>query len=202
MQKEENLKDRSRLNNFEKLFKQFHPALVGYAYNYLKSKEDALEVVQDVFVSIWNKREELQLDDTLKAYLYTATRNKSLNFLQKKKLPTVAFNSAIHDGQSENPVDEAMETAELEAELYDEIYKLPEKCREIFLLSRQDGKTYKEIAEQLNISVKTVENQISIALKRIRKRLFEFNKSGKILLLLLILLTLFGGKAAESGIIN
>lgn len=159
-----------------------------------------MEVVQDVFVSIWNKRDELTLDQNLKAYLYTATRNKSLNFLQKKKLPTVSFSPAIHDGQVEKPADEVMETNELEIALYDEIYQLPEKCRKIFLLSRQEGMSYKEIAVKLNISVKTVENQIGIALKRIRKRLFDFNESGKMLLLLLIYLTLFGGKLPQIGI--
>lgn len=197
MQKEEKLKERSRLNSFENLFRQFHPALVAYAYNFLKSREDAMEVVQDVFVSIWNKRDELQFDAGLKGYLYAATRNKSLNYIQKKKLPTVTFSPALHDGQSENPADEALETAELEVALYDEIYQLPEKCRKIFLLSRQEGMTYREIAESLNISIKTVENQIGIALKRIRKRLIEFNNAGKIGLLLLILLTFFGGILPE-----
>lgn len=201
MQKEEKLKERSRLESFEKLFKQYHPALVAYAHQYLKSKEDAMEVVQDVFMSIW-KRDDLTFDNNLKGYLYTATRNKSLNALQKKKLPTVSFSAAIHDGQTDNPSDEALEVEELKAELYDEIYNLPEKCRQIFLLSRQQGKTYNEIAEQLNISVKTVENQISIALKRLRRRLFEHNNPGHTLPLLLIFLTLFGGEALKNGILS
>ena len=195
------MKNISLLEKFEKLFRQYQPALVSYAYNYLKSREDALEVVQDVFVSIWNKRGELALDQSLKGYLFTATRNKSLNFLQKKKISTVSFNAAVHDGQVEKPSHERMEAQELETALYDEIYQLPAKCRQIFLLSRQDGMTYAEIANQLNISVKTVENQISIALKRLRKRLADYNNTGKMVFVLIILLSLFGGTILENGIL-
>ena len=112
-----------------------------------------------------------------------------------------SFNAAIHDGQLEEPSDETMEAQELKTLLYDEIYRLPTKCRQIFLFSRQEGMTYAEIANQLNISVKTVENQISIALKRLRKRLRDHNSTGKMLLVLIILLSLFGGTILENGIL-
>jgi RNA polymerase sigma-70 factor (ECF subfamily) len=166
------LKKPSQITELERLFEQFHGVLVAYAYGFLKSPEDAKEIVQDVFISVWNNRERLQLESDLKAYLYAATKNKCLNFIQKRKLPTVSLNIATADANTDYNPEAELEVAELRAEIFDEVSKLPVKCREIFILSRQDGMSHKKIAQYLGISEKTVENQIGIALKRIRQRLY------------------------------
>lgn len=162
---------------FEQLYKEYQPRLVAFAWQYLKSSENAKEVVQDVFIAIWNNRDNLREDGNLKSYLFTATKNKCLNFLEKKRLKTVSISN-----QSENdrPVlqvpsgeissDETMELNELRASIFDEVQQLPPKCKQIFVLSREEGFSHKEIASQLGVSPKTVENQIGIALKRIRVR--------------------------------
>ncbi len=200
----------------ERLFRQYQPMLVSFAWQYVKSAEDAREVVQEVFLSVWNNREHLREDGNLKAYLFTATRNKCLNWLEKKRLrivsmdedpgperPKAQFPDSSPDGS------EMLELAELRAVIFDEVQKLPAKCREIFILSRVEGLSHKEIGERLHISPKTVENQIGIALKRIRQRLHRFDGAfadGKIPFWLVFALFLpqilegFGGSLPAQGI--
>ena len=189
-----------RITEFEKIFRRYQPMLVAYANQMLRSTEDAKEVVQDVFVSVWKNRDHIRLDG-LKSYLYTATRNKCLNFIQKKKLPTVPINIAAIDANTEVDSAEAMEAMELRTILFEEVQQLPKKCKAIFLLSRQEGLSHKEIANQLGISEKTVENQIGIALKRLRKRLQEYRHPGSSALISIILLFIFGGSTWLNGII-
>lgn len=179
--------------------------LVSFAYNYLKSGEDAKGIVQEVFISVWNNRENLRLDGNLKSYLFTATRNKCLNFLEKRRIKTVSLD-APQPG-TEQPLEhffiadqagteEAMELAELKAVIFDEVQKLPPKCREIFILSRQEELSHKEIAEKLKISTKTIENQIGIALKRIRKRLSDYKQQEQSGTLFFISIVLIAGLAS------
>lgn len=146
--------------------------LVAYACQYLRSEEDAREAVQDVFMGVWNNREHLQLDESLKPYLYTATRNKALNYLNRRRLAAVSIEEAPVYASERPKVEAAMEAEELKALIYDEVRRLPERCREIFLLSRREGLSNREIAERLAVSEKTVENQMTIALKRLRARVY------------------------------
>lgn len=168
---------REQINLLESLFKKFQPMLVSFAYNYLKSSEDSKGVVQEVFIAVWNNRENLRLDGNLKSYLFTATKNKCLNFIEKKRLKTISLDNAPGDFSPASRIasdtpdsNEVMAAEELRAVIFDEIQNLPPKCRAVFILSREEGLSYKEIAEKLGVSTKTVENQIGIALKRIRKR--------------------------------
>ncbi len=150
--------------------------LVAYANQYLRSPEDAREVVQDVFVGVWNNREHLAYDDSLKPYLFTATRNRTLNHLRKRREKTVALDEVGEAAAAVKSEGEAqMEAEEMRALIFDEVNRLPERCRRIFLLSRQEALSYREIAERLDVSVKTVENQIAIALKRLRARVTTGN---------------------------
>jgi RNA polymerase sigma-70 factor, ECF subfamily len=166
------LENVAHISLIEQLFKTYHAGLVAFADQYVRSPEDAREIVQDVFISVWNNRESIDREGNLKAYLFTATRNKCFNFLQKRKLSTVSIETTVVNPATEYGVEAQIDAAELRAEIYDEVRLLPEKCREIFLLSRRDGLSYKEIAQKLDVSDKTVENQIGIALKRIRRRLY------------------------------
>lgn len=161
---------------FEQLFRQHQPALVAFANTFTRSPEDAREVVQEVFISVWQNVETLRPDDNLRSYLFTATRNKSLNFLAKKRLPTVDAEPVVVERRHSTHNEGASDVGELQSVIYGEVQKLPEKCREIFILSRQEGLSYKEIAERLDVSPKTVENQISIALSRLKKVVDEYQQ--------------------------
>ncbi len=173
------MKPSFQIQHLEQLYKLHQPALLRYANGFLRSSEDAREVVQDVFMAVWRNRSDMDLKGNLKAYLYKATRNKCLNFLQKRRLSVVSLDAnPVEQGRDEN-IEAEMEAAELQAAIASYIQQLPPKCREIFLISREEGLSYKEIAERLDISVKTVENQIGIALKKLRERLFAEHPSAR-----------------------
>lgn len=138
---------------------------------YVKSQEDALEIVNDAFMVIWEKRDELKIDSALKPYLYTVVRNKCLNLIKKKKLDAITMEDgfeAIADVPDPQEIMEAKQTEELVNHL---IELLPPKCKQIFILSRKEFLSNKDIAAILEISDKTVENQITIAIRFIKKGL-------------------------------
>lgn len=156
---------------FEQLFRQYYKELVLFAQSYLKSAAEAEEVVQDVFVGRWENRDTLTIHHSERAFLYTAVRNQCLNHLKHNKVrDRHAVFVAEHSDIQNAPTDEK----ELSALIAVAIANLPPKCREIFELSRFDGLKYKEIAEQLGISEKTVENQMGKALKMMRDQLSDF----------------------------
>ena len=124
------------------------------------------------------------------SYLYTATRNKCLNFIQKRRLSVVSLDASPIEQGREDTIEAEMEAAELQQAIAGYIQELPDKCKAIFMLSRGEGLTYKQIAKQLDISVKTVENQIGIALKKIRERLFAEHPATKHMLSVLISLAI------------
>ena len=130
------------------------------------SKNVAEELAMDIFIYLWENRETFQIQLSLKAYLFQAAKNKCLNELRKKK-ETVGL-----DGVEVSTINTSVSTLETE-ELYrliqEAVFSLPDKCRNIFLLSRSENLTNQEIARRLNISVKTVEGQITTALKKIKK---------------------------------
>jgi RNA polymerase sigma-70 factor, ECF subfamily len=159
---------------FSFIFHQFYKELCRYALQMIRIEESAEEVVQETFVKIWEKRKELHITTSFKAYLYTAVRNRSINYLKSKFAQTkqTDIDSVVHPHHSD--VETTLEGKELQEILNQAISLLPEKCRIIFNLSRQTGLSYAEIAEQLNISIKTVENQMGIALKKLREYLHKY----------------------------
>ena len=138
---------------------------------YVGNIDDAKNIVHDAFIALWDRYHELPGDTNYKAYLYTAVRNRSLNYVRdrKKVIP-------LNPGHVERPdLDQnPMELNELEREIAYAIALLPERCQEVFLLSRQEGLKYQEIADRLGISLKTVEAQMSKALGMLREHLGEF----------------------------
>lgn len=172
------LSEHTATEQLKALFYRFQPMLVAYANRYLRSEEDAREAVQDVFLGVWNNRGHLQMDESLRSYLFTATRNKALNYLEKRKLEAVPLDAAFQQESHDPGVEEQLQAEETKAIIFDEVNRLPERCREVFLLSRNEGLSYREIAERLALSEKTVENQISIALKRLRARVYGEGGSG------------------------
>lgn len=135
----------------------------------------AEEIVEDVFIQLWGKRDNLKLTDTFRSYLFTSVKNRSINYLKSKygrihfeDLDSVAGNSPEASPETE------MQVKELEAAIQQAIEKLPPRCRTIFSLSRNGGYTTAEISKQLRISKKTVQAQISIAMTKIRSSLHSF----------------------------
>lgn len=157
---------------FEKLFHLFYPQLCVFSNSYVKSLDFARDVVQEVLIKIWDNRENFYINQSLKAYLYTAVRNQSLNFIQQKKqierlelrlIKQQELNSTI---KKEEP-----DTDELTQKIWKLVDKLPERRRTIFILYRKHGLSYSEIAEVMDIARKTVENQMGKSLKFLREQL-------------------------------
>lgn len=136
---------------------------------YVKNQDDASEIVNDAFIALWEKRNQLALDDSIKSYLYTIVKNKSINFLKKKRMvfeETDVLTSIVN----KNPnIQEQLEGKEMEHLIFKTIDKLPRKCKQIFILSRKEQLSNKEIGEIMGITPKTVENQITIAIKSIKQ---------------------------------
>ena len=160
---------------FEKVFKTHFNSLYKYAYTLLKNESAAEEVAQQVFFKIWEKRESLPEETMLKAYLYRAVHNESLNAIKRQKVRTGYQMYAV--SSTEPALDNAagkVNMAELQQELHKALNELPEQCRVIFQMSRFEDMKYKEIAEELKISPKTVENQMGKALRILREKLAHY----------------------------
>ena len=163
------------MNEFEDVFRANYRDLCSYAVYYLKDKDEAEEAVQDVFVSLWEKREQLQITTSIRSYLFRSVYNYSMNKLKHEKVKRAY--EAHHEHTAErahNPVTGRIFGKELEKRIAQAIETLPEKCREIFMLNRFQHLKYAEIAEHLDLSVKTVENQMGKALKVLREELKEY----------------------------
>ncbi|QHT67643.1 RNA polymerase sigma-70 factor [Rhodocytophaga rosea] len=160
---------------FEKVFKSYFKALHAYAFTILKEDEIAEEMVQVVFMKIWEKKEGLSIQTSLKAYLYRSVYNESINYLKHQKVKLKYKTHAAH--QMKHETDNAsnqVQHQELEDRLHKALNELPEGCRTIFQLSRFEELKYQEIADKLQISIKTVENQMGKALKILRLKLVDF----------------------------
>ena len=156
---------------FNKAFDLYYSRLCFFADKILHDFDLSRSLVQQVFVDLWIKRSRLQVD-SLQSYLYQSVRNASLDVLKHKK--TESKYLATLEKEEAVQLTDLMEDAELADRINRAIQNLPEKCREIFILCRFDELKYAELAARLNISVKTVEMQISIALKKLRKELSDY----------------------------
>jgi len=157
------------------LFRSHFKGLCIFAAGYVKDEEAAREIVQDTFVSLWEKRLTIDPSRPVKSYLSTTVRNKCLNYLRDHKKfsrDLLAIENLSYEMTVEQP-DTLVET-ELRDRIVHAMDELPEKCREIFHLSRHQNMKYLEIADKLQISVKTVETQMSKALQHMRIRLSEY----------------------------
>lgn len=169
---------------FEIVFKQYYQLLCNYAYTFLHDRVEAEEVVQSAFLAFWEKRQWMAVTTSVKAYLFTMVRNVSLNALKHKKVELKHAQEELTRGErSVDALGQTIYAKELEEQIHKAIDELPETCKLIFRMSRFEELKYAEIADQLNISVKTVENQIGKALKIMREQLRDY------LPLLLVLMT-------------
>lgn len=161
-----------KLKEFEAVFRELFIPLCRFAYTFLKDQDISKEIVHDVFVRIWEKKDEIHLDTPLKSYLYTSVRNRSLNYLRDNSKIVKEDISNYHD-LTKDSMEQAdiLELQELEERINISLNNLPEKCAQVFRMNRFDGLRYKEISKKLNISVKTVETHMSKALKLLREDL-------------------------------
>lgn len=154
---------------FKQLFKHYYTALLRFAIAITKEKEPAEEIVGDQFVNIWNKRASITNISNLKLYLYIAVRNRCLNFIRRNgNIYTITpeqTGTAFHD-VTPDP-ENIMIASELLRAVNKAILELPPKCREVYTLVKEDGLSYKEVAELLNISPRTVENHIATAVRKL-----------------------------------
>ena len=158
--------------NIDLLFQQLYRPLCIYALHYLQDTDASEDVVQDAFVRLIEKMQDGHQVDNTKSYLYTSVRNSCIDILRKGK----QTESVILPQDTNGPItdEEAAERSLHEAELWTAIDTLPKRCREVFLMAKRDGRKYREIAETLNISEKTVEHQVSKALKILRGKADDF----------------------------
>lgn len=161
---------------FTEIYDRFQGLMYVYACKICKDMDEAEDLVQDVFISLWDKRHTFQVHTSLRAYLYSAVRYKFINLLDHKRVRShylESFQRFIDRG--EELIDHYIREKEFTALIEKEIALLPQKMREVFMLSRQAGLSNKEIAGRLNITEKTARNQVNNALKQLRIKLGLWN---------------------------
>lgn len=166
--------DYSDINEFEKFFKTQYQSLLQFATYYVHDIDTAEDVVQDVFYQLWNHRDELHKIENMESYIRTAVKNQALKKIRNRKTRNIASIIDLDFETSEATPLELPENRELQKIISKSINNLPPKCRRIFQLSRFEHLTYSQIAEVESISVKTVETQMSRALKYLRKKILPY----------------------------
>ncbi len=161
---------------FDNLFRYLYPRLVRFAFKYVKNKAVAGDIVQDAFVILWEKREELDPQKSVKAYLYSIVRNRSLNYLRDHSSETVGLESLKSTQLKTTDNTDQHEEEQLVDLLREWIEDLPQRQQEAFELSRFDGLDHDEIAGVMEVSSNTVNNHIVSALKHLRSRYDVYQK--------------------------
>jgi RNA polymerase sigma-70 factor (family 1) len=179
----------NRLRNGEEaayqvLFNEYYKVLTVFANKYLKDLEESKELVQDLFVHLYERRDNLDINSSLKSYLFRSTHNRCINYINAQKIRNkyaehVSFTADV----KENSLEDEVTSIELENVLYKAISDLPPKCRSIFKMNRFEGLSNSEIAEKLKLSKRTVETQISKALKILRVKMEPYMAAGSMIFL-------------------
>jgi len=160
---------------FELLFHFYYSGLVVYTSQFTADRNDAEEIVQDFFVRFWQRHQQIIPSDSFKNYFFLSVKNSSLNYLKHKKIEA-RYLQELSDLSNQHPVydPDLYLVTELQERIKNSINLLPEKCREIFMMSRVQGMKNDEIAKDLNLSKRTIETQISNALKVLRVELKDY----------------------------
>lgn len=168
------------------IFRKYYSFLCQSVYRIISDKQITEDLAQEVFYELWRKREQLKINSSLKAYLKRAALNKALNYIRDQKIDF--RNAPEKEGltSKEATIIQELAANNLQQEIDQAIDSLPEKCRLVFVLSRYEEMSYQQIADHLDISIKTVENQISKALKSLRKALAKHLPLGLIFVLEMI----------------
>ena len=154
---------------FETLFRAYYEPLCRYANQFVENMETSEEIVQDLFYILWKDRDKLQIFTSVNGYLYRSVKNKSLQHIEKLAVRDAYLKIHTEDSimETSTPLEE-LEYKELEQQIEKTLCRLPGRRQKIFRMNRMEGKKYNEIAQELNISVKTVEAEISKALRELR----------------------------------
>lgn len=160
---------------FEMLFHRYYGNLCLYATKILSDDTAAEEVVQDFFVKFWEKKEQTNIDTSIKNYLFRSIKNQCLNFIKHSVIKKNYIKNQEIDFQPNVDYEDSFIEVDLAKKIEESINSLPKKRREIFKLSREEGLKYREIAERLNISIKTVEAQMGLAIKNLREKLKDYD---------------------------
>jgi RNA polymerase sigma-70 factor (ECF subfamily) len=163
---------------FDEIFRTWYAPLVRLAERFVGTQAVAEELVQDVMLEMWRRRELLAEEGSPQAYLYRSTRNRALNHLRHARVEQRAAPKLADPGSREAPAPAQVVAQELDSAVRSAIDGLPDRCRQVFQLSRVHGLKYSEIATTLGISVKTVEAQMGRALRELRERLAEWLPEG------------------------
>ncbi|MBV6641518.1 MAG: RNA polymerase sigma-70 factor [Cyclobacteriaceae bacterium] len=174
---------------FEKLFREYFPYLCAFARKYVSDEADCKDIVHNVFLNLWQRHEGLDLSESLKSYLFKSVYNRCLNHIRDQK--KILHKDLEYEPDALSAYAESnnyLEESELEMRIKRAVDNLPEKCRKIFILNRFQEKKYSEIAEIQGVSVKTIEAQMSKALKLLREQLIDY------LVVLIILFQVYLGR--------
>lgn len=163
---------------FDTIFRQHYAPLVIVAVSILHDRGTAEDVVQDVMLELWRRREALAIETTLRSYLFRATRNRALNRIRHEQVTRRAEPLLAPDPAVQPAADRRLHEHEIAGAVQRAVAELPARCREVFELSRVQGLKYAEIADVMNISIKTVEAQMGKALRLIRERLAPWLPQG------------------------
>lgn len=159
---------------FTQVYTMYTEKLLGWAFNILQDREECMDIVQDVLLSVWLNRETLDIHTSLEGYLFTAVRNQVFKTIRHGKVRERVFEQIERRIWGEAVAENGFAQRDLQARLAASIEDLPEKTREVYRLSREQNLSYQQIAELLSISPKTVEYHLSQALKKIRTSLGDF----------------------------
>lgn len=157
--------------SFDLLFRRYYSALCKFAFLYVKDSDQSQELVQDVFVAVWQEASSRSVDN-IKSYLFTTVKNQALNHIAAEKRHASLL-QANYSQQAEDTANEA-DIEAFNTLLHQKMADLPEKCREIFMLTKLEGLSYEEVADYLQVSVKTIENQMGIAFKKLRENMLPY----------------------------
>lgn len=170
--------------DFEKIYISFYPRLKRFAQEYVIDEAEAENIVQDIFLALWEKREFVSADLNLTSFLFTSLKNKCIDFLRHRIVMQNAANKIQQEYewtmqlklQSLEEFDEQIfsKASDIELLIQNAILSLPEKCRKIFIMNKIEGKKQKIIAQELQISVNTVENQMTIAYRKLKQILKDY----------------------------
>jgi RNA polymerase sigma-70 factor, ECF subfamily len=176
---------RNDIKAFDDLFIRYYSKLCRHAHKVVNNETMAEDVVQDLFIHLWENKEKIDITISVNAFLYTSTRNRALNAIRSVSIRDKHYKNIFEESETFSPDDaNQVESNELFDFIEEAINSLPEKCREIFILHRKNNLTYNEIAAKLGLSAKTIENQIGIGLKKIKNYLIRYDINVIVLLII------------------
>lgn len=162
--------------SFEKLFKTYYAPLCLFARQYIKDPDDSEEAVQSFFLKLWDDRKKIAITTSVKSYLFGSVKNRCLNYIKHQKIKQAHQSEVIKSAKIDSNSSSFLLEVDLMKKIEASINSLPPKRREIFILSKEHGLKYREIAEKLGISIKTVETQMGHALKDLREQLKDYKQ--------------------------